>query len=149
MLVPSFVNLGMTLDSIDSVFLQVLLLETRLSISFQDVGGLNICILIWCCWCCRFFLFLVSVNRVLIFVGDERCVFKGDSSLQCRIRVCARVVCLFVVGRVIRLICSVFFEGSCFPWRWSFCSFVVFLICFIVWQSVAWVVVMLYESPRR
>ena len=38
MLVPSFVNLGMTLDLIASCFLQVLLLATRLSFSFQNVG---------------------------------------------------------------------------------------------------------------
>ncbi len=54
LLVPSFVNLGMALGFIAFCFcLQMLLLETRLSISFQNVGvgGLNLCI--WCCWCQR------------------------------------------------------------------------------------------------
>ena len=69
MLVPSFVNLGMALGSIASLafLLQMLLLETRVSISFQNVsvGGLNLCI--WCCWCCRCrrpFVF-DTVDRVL------------------------------------------------------------------------------------
>ena len=40
-----FVKLGMFLGSVDFVVLQVLLLEPRLSIVFQHVSGLNLCIL--------------------------------------------------------------------------------------------------------
>ena len=105
MLVLSFVNLGMTLDSIASCFLHVLLLETRLSISFQNVGGLNLCI--WCCrcCCCRRVFVVVTVDRVLIFVGDGHGISQADSRLQCRKIMFARVVCLLVVGRTIRWIC--------------------------------------------
>ena len=117
MLVPSVVNLGMTFDSIASCLSQVLLLETRLSISFQKVGGLNFCS--WCCWCCccRRVFVVVTVDRVFIFVSDGHGMFQADSSSQCRIIICAREVCLLVVGRVIRWICPFQFGGSCFPWR--------------------------------
>ena len=85
---------SMALGSMISCFcLQMLLLETRLSISFQNVsvGGLNLCL--WCCWCCwcRRPVVVVTVDRVFIFVGDGHSISQADSSLQCRIRVCARV----------------------------------------------------------
>ena len=74
LLVPSFVNLGMALRSSVSLLLHMLLLETRLSISFQNVtvAGLNICI--WCCWCCcrhRLFVVVTVDGALLTFVGDE------------------------------------------------------------------------------
>ena len=70
----------------------MLLLKTRLSISFQTVcvSGLRICI--WCCWCCCRRLFVVvTVDCILTFVGDRHGVFQSYSSLLCRDRVCARV----------------------------------------------------------
>ena len=113
MLVPSFVNLGMALESVAFCFLlHVLLLDTGLSNSFQNVsvGGLNLCL--WCCWCCwcRRPVVVVTVDRVFIFVGDGHGISQADSSLQCRIRVCARVEALpFGCWRFS-------FGGSCFPW---------------------------------
>ena len=114
MLVPSFVSLGMALDSVAfCLLLQVLLLDARLSISFQNVrvGGLNLCLrCCWCCWCRRPVV-VVAVDRVFIFVGDGHGISQADSSMQCRIRVCAQAEDLpFACWRFS-------FGGSCFPWR--------------------------------
>ena len=65
---------------------------------------------------CRHVFVVVTVDRASIFVGDGG-ISQADSSLQCRIIICARVVCLLLVGRTIRWICPVQFGGSCFPWR--------------------------------
>ena len=56
---------------------------------------------IWCCWCCRCrrFLFVVTFDRVFIFVGGRHNISQSNSNVQCRIIVCARVaVCLLVAG---------------------------------------------------
>ena len=85
MLVPSFVKLVMDLDSIASCFAQVLLFEMRLSISFSKFVLLI-----------SIFVFgvvgvVVTVDCVFIFVGDGHVFSQAGSSLQCRMRVCARV----------------------------------------------------------
>ena len=47
-------------------------------------------------------LFVVAFDRVFIFFCDGRRHSQADSSVQCRIIVCARVErCIFVVGLVI------------------------------------------------
>ena len=103
MLVPSFVNLGMTLDSIASCFLTMLLcgcacrshcnmLVLLVSIFvFGVVGVVGLVVALRChCRLC-----------ILIFC-DGHHHSQADSSLQCRIIVCARVErCIFVVGLVI------------------------------------------------
>ena len=109
-----FVSLGMALDSVAfRLLLQVLLLDARLSNSFQNVrvGGLNLCLrCCWCCWCRRPVV-VVAVDRVFIFVGDGHGISQADSSMQCRIRVCAQAEDLpFACWRFS-------FGGSCFPWR--------------------------------
>ena len=79
------------------VFFEMLLLETRLSISCQNVSvsGLNLCI--WCCWCCRRRVFVVvTVDRVLTFVGEWHGVSQSDSSLLCRVRSYALVEDLLI-----------------------------------------------------
>ena len=54
---------------------------------------------------------VVTVDRVFIFVGDGHGISQADSSLQCRIRVCAR-------AEDLPFGCWLFsFGGSCFPWR--------------------------------
>jgi len=85
MLVPSFVKLVMDLDSIASCFAQVLLFETRLSISFSKFVLLI-----------SIFVFgvvgvVVTVDFVFIFVGDGHGCSQAGSRLQCRMGVCARV----------------------------------------------------------
>ena len=129
----------------------MLLLETRLSISCQNgcVIGLNLCI--WCCWCCRRrFFVVVTVDRVLTFVGEGHGVSQSDSSLLCRVRCYARVEDLFfVIGALLVGINFFSLEGHAFHGVDSLVCFVVFLFCSGVCHSVAWVVVMLYESPRR
>ena len=85
----------------------------------------------------------LTVDRVFIFVCDGHGHSQADSSLQCWIRVCARVEGL---------------QFWCWP-RYSWIRPVQFGLCFrmlsmalivfvAVSHSVAWVVVMLYESPR-
>ena len=115
----------------------MLLLETRLSISFQNVsvGGLNLCI--WCCWCrwcCRRrgFFVVVTVDRVLTFVADGYGVSESDSSLPCRVRVYARVedLCFVVVGALLVGINLFSLEGHAFHGVDSLVCFVVCLICF-------------------
>ena len=121
LLVPFFVNLGMALGSMASCFcLQMLLLETRLSISFQNVsvGGLNLCV--WCCWCCRRrrFFVVVTVDRVLTFVVDGHGVSQSDSSLLCGSELMhGWRISFFGCWRVIGWNQFVQFGGSCFPWR--------------------------------
>ena len=89
-------------------------------------------------------LFVVTVNRVFIFFGDGHGHSQADSRLPCRIRVCARVE-----GVQFWLLVSLFLDSSHAFHGLDCLVFVVFLFCFIVFHSVAWVVVMLYESPRR
>ena len=133
-------------------FFQMLLLETRLSISCQHVSVSGVNLGIGCCWCCRCrFFVVVTVDRVLTFVGEGHGVSQSDSSLLCQVRSYARLEDLrfFVIGALLVGINLFSLEGHAFHGVDSLVCFVVFLFRSGVCHSVAWVVVMLYESPRR
>ena len=102
-------NLGMTLDSI-AYYCCIRLF----SLQHVSVGGPNLCIWCCCCFCCCRRLFVVTVGRVFIF-SDGHGHSQADSSLQCRIRVCARVEGLrFGCWLRYSRIRVVQFGGSCF-----------------------------------
>ena len=110
------------------------------------VGGFNLCIR--CCWCfilCRL-LVVVGVGGVFIFVRYGKCS-QAHSDLHCRIRVRLRVDDLFAGAfccliRLVQLQAHVH-HGVDSVGLLFFCSLV------IVCHNVAWVLAMLYESPRR
>ena len=91
-------------------------LGTRLSISFQHVSVDSILFGVVRGCCHRLFV-VVTVDGAFIFVGDGHGISQADSSLQCRMRVCARVGdLLFGCWRFICCIRLVQFGSSCSPW---------------------------------
>jgi hypothetical protein len=124
-----FVNPGMALGS---CFFQMLLLETRLSISCQNVSASGLNLGIWCCWCCRHrFFVVVTVDRVLTFVGEGHGVSQSDSSLLCRVRSYARVEDLRFL-----LLAHYWLESICSVWRVMLSMawipwFVLLYFCFV------------------
>ena len=77
-------------------------LETCPSSSFQNVGVGGFNLWIWCCWFCqcRCLFVDVTVDRVLICVGDGHGICQADSKIAMLMRVCARVeVCLLALAR--------------------------------------------------
>ena len=93
-----FGNLRMVLDYIIFVVgFTNCILGTRLSIQFQHVS-VDVPISISVVRCCHRFFVVVIVDRVLIFVGDRHVLSQPVSSLQCQVRVCARIGdCFFLV----------------------------------------------------
>ena len=67
---------------------------------------------------------------MLKFVGDGHGVSQSDSSLLCRVRVCARVEIFFVVGTLFVGMIWISLDGHAFHGVDSLVCFVVFLFCF-------------------
>ena len=95
-------------------------------------------------------LFVVAVDRVFIFFCDGRRHSQADSSVQCRIIVCAWVErCIFVVGLVILGFAWFSLEVHAFHGFDSCVFFCCISVLYHCLPGVALVVVVLYESPRR
>ena len=128
--------------------MSVIVGDVSVDLNSDSWRRLGPCIL--CCWCCsrrRLLVVVVSVDGPLIFVGDGHNISHAGSGLQCRMRVC---VCVWVM--VVRRI--IFWIRPVQVWRFMLImalTLLAYFVCysFIVCHSSAWVVVMLYESPRR